>query len=277
MSPLNLDYFNRQEKIPWFNQRELKSLAVSVLGMGGIGTNISLLLNRLGIGKVMLIDFDKIEASNLNRQTLYSKKDIGRIKVDVAKETLDDLDNLDSENVAYNYDLFADWKKTIKIIEESDYVMNGLDLPEIKRTLMGILCYNLKKPMIYCGTDPTSGYSGMVLYQSSKRDEPCHECLQAVLNTVENEDKVKKYATDNILEHETINWMELEGNNYKEIPNSGATNIITAMFCSTLAVNVLLHSIFNHPVNQRIIFDLYIDSIEGYKLEKRPDCLVCGI
>ncbi|MHA1147836.1 MAG: ThiF family adenylyltransferase [Promethearchaeota archaeon] len=272
---MSKNYFDRQEQILWFSQKEVSSKIITILGIGGIGCNLALLCTRLGVRKLNLIDYDKIEASNLNRQTLYSKKDIGKYKAQVAEATLNKLDNLSTELVAYNYNIFEDWKKTVSIIESSHYVLNGLDLPEIKRTLLGILCFKLKKPMIYAGTDPHSGYSGMVLYQSSKLDEPCHECLQAILNSIEKKELIKKYSLNNILNHDIINWLELEKPDYN-VPSSGATTAVTAMFASTIAVNILVHIIHNIENAHRIIFDLFSNTIENYTLKKRNDCLICG-
>ena len=88
------DYFSRQKEIAWFSQEQVSSLTISIFGVGGIGCNVALLTARLGFKKLILVDNDTIEASNLNRQTLYSKDDIGKNKVDVAKQILDKLDNL---------------------------------------------------------------------------------------------------------------------------------------------------------------------------------------
>ncbi len=274
MSKYNNRYFSRQEKIPWFSQDKIGSSILSILGIGGIGCNIALLATRIGFKKIILVDYDIVEASNLNRQTLYSKNDIGKNKADVAKNTLDNLDNLSSEIVAYNYDIFEDWQKTIEIVKESDFIMNSLDLPEIKRSLVGILCLKLGKPMIYSGTDPFSGYSGMILYQASDGNKPCYECLQAILCSVWDKHKVKKFSQDNILSFERIDWKELESRDFKNL-EFGATIILTAMVSSTLAVNILIQAIHRKDCPNRIIFDLFSNTLESYLLEKREDCLVC--
>jgi len=269
------NYFSRQEQIPWFSQENIRSLKIAILGVGGIGCNIALLASRLGFGKLILVDKDIVEPSNLNRQTLYSKEDIGQKKVIAAKTTLDNLDNLSSEVEAFHYDLFEDWQKTIEIIKKSDYVMNGLDLPEIKRSLIGILCQKLGKPMIYCGTDPHSGYSGMILFQSSADDQPCYECLQAILCSIKQLKLIEKYSQEHILSFKSINWRELEKKDYQAL-EGGATTVLTAMMASILAVNLVVQDIHYQKCAHRIIFDLYSNNIENYTLNKRVDCLVCG-
>jgi len=269
------DWFIRQKEISWFSQEKVSSLTLSILGVGGIGCNLALLVARLGVKKIILIDNDMIEASNLNRQTLYSKQDMGKRKVDTAKFTLENLDNLCSEIAAYDFDLFEKWQKTIEIVRESDYVLNGLDLPEIKRTLIGILCLKLKTPMIYCGTDPHSGYSGMILYQSSASNMACYECLQAIFNSIEETELRTKYSQENILSFGKIDWKELEKKDFTQI-TGGATMIPTAMLASVLAVNTLIKIIHNQNPPQRIIFDMFSNTIENYNIEKRSDCIVCG-
>ncbi len=275
MSKNNPNYFTRQEEIPWFSQKKVSSLTIAVVGVGGIGCNLALMVSRLGFKKIHLIDYDVVEATNLNRQTLYSKNNIGMQKVTTAKKCLDETHNLTSEIVANNFDIFKDWQKTIKIVKESDYVLNGLDLPEIKRSLLGILCLKLSKPMIYCGTDPHSGYSGMILYQASAPNTPCYECLQAILCSIKDKKLIQKYAIKQIDKFTTIDWKLLEQKEFKK-PNFGATTVVTAMCASTLAINLLIHAIHKMDPPQRVIFDLYATTVETFKLDRREDCLACS-
>lgn len=269
------DFFDRQERIPWFSQENVNSSTITLLGVGGIGTNAALLAARLGFKKIQLIDLDIIEPSNLNRQTLYSKGDIGAKKTIIAKQTLDNLDNLSSDVVAYDYDIFEDWQRTIELTKQSDVVLNGLDQPEIKRSLIGILCLSLRTPMIYSGTDPHSGYSGMILYQASNPQEPCHECLQAILNSIEDKTLQTKYTVNNIQFFDSIDWKEMEPNDMMQMP-PGATTVITAMFSAVLAMNQIIRHLHCQKCPHRIIFDLFSDSVERFFLEKREDCLACG-
>ncbi|TFF95940.1 MAG: hypothetical protein EU544_01700 [Promethearchaeota archaeon] len=270
-----MNYFERQEEIKWLSQKKISSTTIAILGMGGIGTNVAIHLARLGFKKLHLIDYDVVEASNLNRQTLYSKEDIGKKKVHAAKHTLDNLDNLASEIMAHDYDIFQDWTQTIELVKESNFIMNGLDQPEIKRSLIGMLCMKLQTPMIYSGTDPHSGYSGMILLQDAKKNSACYECLQAILPSIPDKNLRKKYNTENILDFTEIDWEELEAEDFTQL-HSGATNIITAMLSSNLASNLLLQSLHSINCPNRIIFDLYETSLEKYYIEKRKDCLVCG-
>ncbi|MCY0863753.1 MAG: ThiF family adenylyltransferase, partial [Sulfobacillus sp.] len=75
----------------WAIQEVLDQSRVVVLGVGGLGTHVSFALAGVGIGTLTLVDFDRVEAKNLNRQILYTAADIGKPKVDVAQQRLQDF------------------------------------------------------------------------------------------------------------------------------------------------------------------------------------------
>lgn len=72
-------------------QERLQKSKVAVLGVGGVGSYVSFGLTCMGIGKLILIDFDHIELSNTARQMLYSEADVGKQKIDIAKTKLSDV------------------------------------------------------------------------------------------------------------------------------------------------------------------------------------------
>ncbi|TAH62761.1 MAG: HesA/MoeB/ThiF family protein, partial [Methanosarcina mazei] len=69
-------------------QEKLKAAKVFVAGAGGLGSPVSTYLAIAGIGKIILADFDTVDSTNLNRQFLHYEKDVGRAKVESAKEKL---------------------------------------------------------------------------------------------------------------------------------------------------------------------------------------------
>ena len=74
------------KKFGIIGQKKIKSAKVLVIGMGGLGCPLSIYLANLGIGTIGMVDDDKVELSNLNRQIIYNVNDIGKYKVDVAKK-----------------------------------------------------------------------------------------------------------------------------------------------------------------------------------------------
>ena len=89
-----LQRYDRQMLIEGFGregQERLRRAKVVVAGAGGLGCVISIYLAAAGVGKIRLVDHDRVEFTDLNRQILYTDKDVGRRKVDSAKERLESL------------------------------------------------------------------------------------------------------------------------------------------------------------------------------------------
>ena len=84
-----MDMFSRNIKF-WGDEKQkiLANSSILIAGVGGLGCTIAEALTRSGIGKLILIDKDIVEISNLNRQILYDNNDIGKSKVEVAKQKL---------------------------------------------------------------------------------------------------------------------------------------------------------------------------------------------
>jgi len=91
LTPTELDRYGRQIMMTGFGeagQEKLKNARVFIAGAGGLGSPISIYLANAGIGAIRIVDMDKVELSNLNRQILHWPDDVGRLKVDSAREKL---------------------------------------------------------------------------------------------------------------------------------------------------------------------------------------------
>ena len=89
-----MERYDRQIMIPEFGlegQEKLKNARVAIAGAGGLGSPIAIYLAAAGVGRIRLIDHDQVALSNLNRQVLHWEEDIGRKKVDSAREKLSRL------------------------------------------------------------------------------------------------------------------------------------------------------------------------------------------
>ena len=92
LTPYDLERYDRQILlIGEEGQRKLKEARVMVAGVGGLGSPVGLYLAAAGVGRIRLIDCDTVELSNLNRQVLHWDKDIGRRKVESAREKLGEV------------------------------------------------------------------------------------------------------------------------------------------------------------------------------------------
>ena len=91
LDTFNLKKFSKQiilKKVGIDGQRKIFKAKVLIVGVGGLGCPIILYLANSGVGNLGIIDDDKIDLSNLNRQILFTRNDIGKFKVDVAKRKL---------------------------------------------------------------------------------------------------------------------------------------------------------------------------------------------
>src|SRR6202166_4690571 len=105
-------------------QQRLKAAKVLCVGTGGLGSPLALYLAAGGIGTLGLVDFDVVDASNLQRQIIHSTKDIGRKKLDSAEEKLTAL-NPNMKIVKYNTMLLSN--NAMEIFKDFDIVADGTD------------------------------------------------------------------------------------------------------------------------------------------------------
>ena len=150
-------------------QRRLRSARVLVLGAGGLGSPAALYLAAAGMGTIGLVDFDVVDASNLQRQILHGTRDVGRSKLDSAEERLADLNphvNLERHEVR----LAADNAR--EIIRGYDVVVDGSDnFPT--RYLVNDACVLEGKPLVY---GSIFRFEGQASVFDAERG-PCYRCL----------------------------------------------------------------------------------------------------
>ena len=119
--------YNRHIIIPGFGleaQEKLKAAKVLVIGSGGLGSPVLLYLAAAGVGTIGIVDFDVVDDSNLQRQVLFGIDEIGKPKVEAAKERLQAL-NPHINIILYNTQLTS--KNALDIIKEYDVVADGTD------------------------------------------------------------------------------------------------------------------------------------------------------
>ncbi|MDD7363048.1 MAG: sulfur carrier protein ThiS adenylyltransferase ThiF [Peptoniphilus sp.] len=130
---------------------KLKDVTVAILGAGGLGSNVAMMLARLGIGRLILYDYDVVEASNLNRQN-YGVRDIGKKKVERTKAHLQEM--LPYVEVEAR-DRYVDGGELERLYDEADIVIEAFDGVESKVLAYDYFCER-EKPYI-C----TTGVAGI--------------------------------------------------------------------------------------------------------------------
>jgi sulfur-carrier protein adenylyltransferase/sulfurtransferase len=126
-SKAELERYSRHIIIPEFNiegQKKLKNAKVLVIGTGGLGAPLLLYLTAAGVGTIGIVDMDVVDDSNLQRQVLFTVKDVGRPKVEVAAERLAQL-NPFVKFVTYNIQFHS--SNAFDILKDYDIVADGTD------------------------------------------------------------------------------------------------------------------------------------------------------
>ena len=128
-------------------QKKLINATVALVGMGGLGCPVSQSLIASGIGKLKIIDGDKVELSNLHRQPLYGVEDIGRLKVQVAKKK---LMQLNESAIVEPIEEFLDENNGLNFISDATIIIDATDNIQT-RQLIDRLSKELEIPMVYGG------------------------------------------------------------------------------------------------------------------------------
>ena len=172
LSSDELQRYSRHLTLPEFGregQEKLKNSSVLLVGAGGLGSPAATYLAAAGVGRIGLVDFDEVEASNLQRQILYGTSDVGRPKLDAAAERLNDL-NPHVEIERHEVRLTSD--NALGIIDDYDVVADGTDnFPT--RYLVNDACVMTGTPNVYASIFRFEGQVSVF----GTEDGPCYRCL----------------------------------------------------------------------------------------------------
>jgi len=150
-------------------QKRLKAARVLCVGAGGLGSPVALYLAAAGIGTIGIVDFDVVDESNLQRQVMHGTRDVGRPKVESARDRLGDV-NPYVRVVAHDTPLRSD--NALEILEPYDIVIDGTDnFPT--RYLVNDACVLLGKPNVYGSIFRFDGQLSVFW----AKEGPCYRCL----------------------------------------------------------------------------------------------------
>ena len=237
----DLNRYSKQiilKKFGIIGQKKIMSSKVLIIGMGGLGCPLALYLSGLGIGKIGIVDNDKIELSNLNRQIMFNYNDIGKYKVDVAKKR---IKNINKNIFIKSYKLRLSKNNILNIIKDFDIICDGTDNFET-RLLINDFCLKKKKILISAAV---SGFDGHIFKFNFKKKTPCFRCYMPELP-----------PNDNNCETE------------------GVTPTLTGII-GTLQANEVLNSIlFSNPDNEKkmIILNSMSMNFRRVRLTKNKKC-----
>lgn len=247
LRPDQFDRYRRHLSLPEMGlegQQKLLESNVLLIGAGGLGCPLALYLAAAGVGHLGLIDDDVVEASNLQRQVLYQTRDVGRSKVEVAKERIVAL-NPDVEVTTYHERLTSE--NALEIFAAYDVIVDGTDnFPT--RYLSNDACVLLGKPNVYGSIFRFEGQASVF----DARTGPCYRCL---FPEPPPAGSVPSCAEGGVL---------------------GVLPGIIATIQATETIKLIVGS--GKSLSGRLLlYDALAMEFNEFQLKKDPDCPVCGV
>ncbi|HEX5425883.1 MAG TPA: molybdopterin-synthase adenylyltransferase MoeB [Candidatus Acidoferrales bacterium] len=224
-------------------QLKLKQAKVLCIGAGGLGAPLGLYLAAAGVGRLGLVDFDKVDLTNLQRQILFSNDDVGQPKIEAAADRLHGL-NPDIQIDRHETRLTSE--NALDIFRDYDIVVDGTDnFPT--RYLVNDACVLLGKPNVYGSIFRFEGQVSVFGYEGG----PCYRCLYP---EPPPPGLVPSCAEGGVL---------------------GVLPGIVGALQAAETIKLILGK--GEPlVGRLLLFDALAMRFRELKLRKNPDCPVCG-
>lgn len=226
-------------------QKKLLTSKVLVIGAGGLGCPALLYLTASGVGKIGIVDSDRVELSNLQRQVLYESSDIGEYKCESAKEALHDL-NPDIDIECHNIRL--DKTNINNIISGYDLIIDGTDNVET-RLLLNDECYKSKIPLVSAAIHAFTGH--LYVFKAYMGDGyPCYRCI----------------------------FPYIEGQQMPSCSESGILGSVAGVMGSMLATEAIkeLLKIEQIPSRNMVIYDALNTNFRKISVKRNKGCICCG-
>jgi molybdopterin/thiamine biosynthesis adenylyltransferase/rhodanese-related sulfurtransferase len=173
LSAADLQRYSRHLIMPEITaegQRRLKAARVLCIGAGGLGSPATLYLAAAGVGTIGMVDFDEVDLSNLQRQILHGTKDVGRHKLESARDRLADVNpemNLELHRVRFSSE------NALELVSRYDIVVDGSD-NFATRYLSNDVCVFARKPNVY---GSVFRFEGQTTVFAPHLGGPCYRCL----------------------------------------------------------------------------------------------------
>lgn len=235
--------------------------SILVLGLGGVGSPLIYDLAALGFGKIIAVDFDFVDISNLNRQILYREKHVGKKKVYSAKETINEFNsNVDFIPIDKKIESHLD---ILNILHQfkPDCVICVADKPPIKiYKWVNEACFANNIPFLYGGNSETTAFYQTVIPSISS----CFLCYEKKLEKNINKDGYNKY-------------LSIINNSYSTENNcTAASSSALAAFMLFDIVRLITKVEKPLSLNKRIFIDYKTNIVDEEPVEIQCDCEFCS-
>lgn len=230
-------------EVGYEGQQRLKAAKVLCVGTGGLGAPLALYLTAAGVGTIGLVDFDTVDASNLQRQIIHSTATVGKLKVDSAEIMLKGL-NPGVNVIKHNTMLTSD--NALEIFKDYDVIADGTDNFQT-RYLVNDACVLLDKPNAYGSIFRFEGQASVF----ATKEGPCYRCLYP---EPPPPGLVPSCAEGGVL---------------------GILPGLVGVMQATEVIKLIL-GIGDTLVGRLLLVDALGMTFRQLKLRKNPDCPVCG-
>lgn len=150
-------------------QKKLLNAKVLIIGAGGLGAPAAMYLAAAGVGTIGIVDADEVDLSNLQRQIIHSTEDVGKPKVESARET---MEKMNPDVTVNTYHEFVSSENILDLIKEYDFVIDGTDNFPAK-FLINDACVMAGKPFSHAGIIRFKGQ--LMTYVPG--EGPCYRCV----------------------------------------------------------------------------------------------------
>nr|VFK06426.1 MAG: adenylyltransferase and sulfurtransferase [Candidatus Kentron sp. LPFa]VFK22826.1 MAG: adenylyltransferase and sulfurtransferase [Candidatus Kentron sp. LPFa] len=224
-------------------QRRLSESRVLIVGIGGLGSPVSIYLAAAGVGHLVLVDFDCVELSNLQRQVVHGAPDLARLKVESAR---DRLASLNPEIRVTPLARALDEEELLAEVSQAHVVVDATDNFE-SRFELNAACFRTKTPLVSGAAIRMEGQ--VTVFDPRSHDSPCYRCLYS----------------DEIEEGETCAQVGVLSPMLGIIGSIQATETIK-----------ILANVGNTLTGRVLLLDAFGMELRTLTLRRDPHCPICG-
>lgn len=246
-SDAELNRYSRHILMPQVDiagQLAFANAEVLIIGIGGLGSPVAQYLAASGVGRVVLVDYDQVELSNLQRQVIHNQSTLGMDKVTSAALALAKLNpHCQVRTVSHA----LEGEALIQAVSDADVVVDCTDNFST-RILINQQCFHLKKPLVSGAAIRAEGQ--VIVFDFRDSQSPCYQCLY-----------------------------DLNGDNQNlSCSQSGVLAPLVGVIGTTQALETLkLLGGFGQPLTGRLqLYDALLGKWREFKLKRDPHCRVCG-
>ena len=174
LSEETIDRYARQiilKNVGPTGQKKILNSKVLIIGGGGLGSPVSDSLSRAGVGRIGIADYDKVNLSNIHRQSMFSSEDIGKYKVDVIKKR---IKLINPKIKVKTFKKKINKKNIDKILKDYEIIVDGSDNFETK-FLLNEFCIKHKKFLVVGAISKFDGH--LFVFNFNKIKVPCLKCF----------------------------------------------------------------------------------------------------